>query len=126
MVRAESEILSYWQNGVYIRNGHVDVSVCQWKDKLVLQVKNIFLMFINRFYQLFGHFKDAYISVSEPKEHIIFSQITFSFFFQVLARSLMTNGSRQAVNKAWSVLTKYLYNIELVLNQYPGLYYEVC
>ena len=37
----------------------------------------------------------------------------------------MTNGSRQAVNKAWAILAKYLYKIELVLNQYPGLYYEV-
>jgi len=46
VVRPESEILSYWQSGVYIRNGNIDVSVCQWKDKLVLQVM---LMIAGRF-----------------------------------------------------------------------------
>lgn len=80
-MKKESETISYWQSGAYIRNGNVDVSVCQWKDKLVLQV---------------------------------------------LARALIKNGTRQAVNKAWSILTKYLHEIEMILSLFPGLYYEVC
>lgn len=80
VVKEDTETISYWQTGAYIRSGTVDVSVCQWKDKLVLQV---------------------------------------------LARSLIGNSSRQAVNKAWSILAKYLHMIELILGMFPGLYYEV-
>ena len=46
VVRPGSETLSYWQGGVYVRNGKIDVSVCQWKDKLVLQVKIYVFFFI--------------------------------------------------------------------------------
>lgn len=81
VIKENSETISYWQSGAYIRNGTVDISVCQWKDKLVLQV---------------------------------------------LARALISNSTRQAVNKAWSILAKYLYAIEMFLSLFPGLYYEVC
>lgn len=75
-----SETLSYWQSGAYLRCGDVDINVCQWKDKLVLQV---------------------------------------------LARTKSIAGTRQAVNKAWCCLTKYLYTVEMILASFPGLYYEV-
>ena len=44
---------------------------------------------------------------------------------QVLARVKVTNGTRQAVNRAWCCLTSYFYTLEKIMCLFPGLYYEV-
>ena len=65
----------------------------------------------------------TYLRVGEVNIAVMKSKDELSL--EVKARSKIVKGTRQALNLGWCVLSRYLYVIQMILNTFPGLYFEI-
>ena len=71
---------------------------------------------------ILGHWRNGLIVRLGDVDILMTSK---SRVLQMIARCNVTNGTKQALNIAWSTLAQFIHITESYLSNFPGLYYRV-